>query len=578
MRQQAMGLVREAWSDVMRDRVRGFLFYFTNLRFLYMSQLAPLISAAIVDSAAKGTIGDTWLKLALLLALGEILSSILGYVQRRVQNDLVETLSAIRYARYAGQAFAIDYHALVHASRGALVSKTRSKADFINPFLNLSNDAIRITVSIVVSFFVLLDRYPPLAWAYLGVWIPLCTVFYKVATSRVHINKMANDAWDSYFGDFSDTVGNIDTVKHFATEEFESKRLLKVGARQFGIYAKRWRAAARQQNVFSIFDTILNVSFGLFGLYALARGRISIGTFVLVAAYIRNTVNDANGVSNFIRTFNEETVRGSSLDEYRQEPRAKKTHRGVTDAVGIRLKDATFSYADGKQDVLKDFDLEIQKGERVGIVGRSGSGKTTITKLLLGLYPLEKGEIYFGSESASTLGTRAVRRLIAYVPQEPALFHRSIRDNIMYGNPNATDEAVDRAVRLAYVHEFSDHLPEGLDTLVGDRGVKLSGGQRQRVAIARAILKDSPILLLDEATSALDSESEAFIQKAMSNIMKGRTAIVVAHRLSTLRSMDRIIVMDDGKVAEDGSHEALLKNKGLYANLWRHQTGGFIEE
>ena len=214
----------------------------------------------------------------------------------------------------------------------------------------------------------------------------------------------------------------------------------------------------------------------------------------------------------------------------------------------------------------------------MGLVGRSGGGKTTIIRLLLRLMDVDRGRVLVGGQDISRMSQADLRGLIAYVPQDPVMFHRTLRENIAFGRPDATDAEIRAAAGAAHVLEFVDGLPQGFDTLVGERGVKLSGGQRQRVAIARAILRDAPILLLDEATSALDSQSEAHIQQALWTLMEGRTAIAVAHRLSTVAGMDRLVVLDRGRVSEQGTHAELLAAGGGYAELWRRQSGGFLAE
>lgn len=245
----------------------------------------------------------------------------------------------------------------------------------------------------------------------------------------------------------------------------------------------------------------------------------------------------------------------------------------------IELRNVSFRYQeDGGEHLFKNFSLTIKPGEKVALVGHSGGGKTTITKLLLRFMDIEGGQILIDGQNIADVKQNDLRSKIAYVPQEPAMFHRSLADNIRYGRLDATDKQVETAAREAHATEFIDQLTSGYETLVGERGVKLSGGQRQRIAIARAMIKNAPILVLDEATSALDSESEKYIQDALWKLMEGRTVIVIAHRLSTIQRMDRIVVLEEGEIAEQGSHKELLTTGGIYANLWAHQSGGFLEE
>ena len=244
----------------------------------------------------------------------------------------------------------------------------------------------------------------------------------------------------------------------------------------------------------------------------------------------------------------------------------------------VELREVSFRYSASQPLLFDRLSLHIPAGGKVGLVGRSGGGKTTLTRLLLRFSDVEGGGIFVGGVSIDRVPQADLRKVIAYVPQDPSMFHRSIADNIRVGRPGASDADVRRAAELAHASAFIEVLPEDYRTLVGERGVKLSGGQRQRVAIARAILKDAPILVLDEATSSLDSESEALIQEALWTLLQDRTAIVIAHRLSTVRRMDELVILDRGRIVERGPHDALLASGGIYATLWAHQSGGFLGE
>lgn len=242
----------------------------------------------------------------------------------------------------------------------------------------------------------------------------------------------------------------------------------------------------------------------------------------------------------------------------------------------ISFDNVSFSYDQKK--VFNDFGLAIPKGQKLGLVGQSGAGKSSLVSILLRLYDIQSGSITIDGQDISKVTQESLRRNIAVIPQDTSLFHRTLMDNIRYGRLDASDAEVIEAAKKAHAHDFVSKLPDGYQTMVGERGVKLSGGQRQRTAIARAILKDAPILILDEATSALDSESEKAIQDSLKTLMEGKTVIAIAHRLSTIAHLDRIIVMDDGQIVEDGTHDELIKNDRHYAMLWSMQSGGFLQQ
>ncbi|MBX6334294.1 ATP-binding cassette domain-containing protein [Candidatus Saccharibacteria bacterium] len=322
----------------------------------------------------------------------------------------------------------------------------------------------------------------------------------------------------------------------------------------------------------------------IFSAHAYQQGDISITIVILIQLYVLKLVASTMEIADIMKAYEEtmsaayEPIRTMRIPTNVNDP-AKPQALPKSNDNTINFEGISYRYDEAHEHrfAIKDFSLTINPGEKIGVVGYSGSGKTTLTKLLLRFMDVTDGAIRINGVDIRDVRQRDLRHLISYVPQEPLLFHRSIYDNIAYGRPEAKKSEVLAAAKAAYVDEFVDELPNGYDTLVGERGVKLSGGQRQRVAIARAILRDAPILVLDEATSALDSRSEQFIQKALWKLMKGRTALVIAHRLSTIQRMDRIAVMDKGKIVQLGTHDELLKDeKGIYAELWSHQSGGYV--
>jgi ATP-binding cassette subfamily B protein len=311
------------------------------------------------------------------------------------------------------------------------------------------------------------------------------------------------------------------------------------------------------------------------------KGKLTLGDIVLVQFYLVGIMGSLWSFGRVIRNIER------SLADAHEMTVILLTPKLVTDAPhakifapssgAISFNAVSFGYEESTN-LFDKLTLDIKPGEKIGLVGPSGGGKTTITKLILRLSDLSSGEILIDSQNIAAVQQDSLREHIAFVPQEPILFHRTLADNIRYGNEHATDKELLQAAKFAHADEFISALPLKYETLVGERGVKLSGGQRQRVAIARAMLRNARILVLDEATSALDSESESLIQDALWKLMEGRTAIVIAHRLSTIQRMDRIIVLDKGQIAEEGTHNQLVAKGGLYAKLWGHQSGGFLQE
>lgn len=400
---------------------------------------------------------------------------------------------------------------------------------------------------------------------------------------RKHLRVLRQQALRNLNGDFADIISNNATVKFFAREQFERERQKKLSAILMKHRVHDWGLVARNgsNRIIGLLTTQVAVMILIIMSIRDNPGNLATGIFALT--FTMTMTNKLFDISTIIRSFEGSITDASPMIEILSE---EPEIQDIKDAPKLKVSNGavsfdnvTFQYSDDRstKKLLSDFSLDIPAGQKIGLVGHSGGGKTTITKLILRLMDIQGGSISIDGQNIAEITQESLRQSIAYVPQEPLLFHRTVAQNISYGMPGATQEQIEQSAKLAYAHDFIKTLPDGYDTIVGERGVKLSGGQRQRIAIARAILKDAPILVLDEATSALDSESELLIQKALHKLMKTKTSIVIAHRLSTVQKMDRIVVVDDGKISEEGSHADLLKKDGVYAKLWAHQSGGFIE-
>ena len=437
-----------------------------------------------------------------------------------------------------------------------------------------------LVVFSIVSFFIAFTTNALLAWIFLAWLVSVVAFNIYIVRKRIPLAAHAQKLETGLTGTTVDLLTNISTMQEYARRVFEIDRLRTLISERRIAGVRNWYFGER----ILISNNILQTIFGGVMVYVALRftlqGTISPGDIVLVVAIIFNIEHLFQTLGSELNKFAETWGEiKESLEEIVEpheimdRPGAKelKVSRGE-----IMLKDVTFSYGDAP--IFEHLNLHIRAGERVGLVGKSGAGKSTLMRLLLHHHVLDVGSVRIDGTDIASVTQESLRRAISVVSQEPLLFHRTIAENISYGKTDATQKEIEAAAKPAQAHEFIKRLPDGYKALVGERGIKLSGGERQRVAIARAILKNAPILLLDEATSALDSESEAAIQVALRELMKGKTVIAIAHRLSTLREMDRIVVMEQGKIAEDGTHNELVKAGGIYAELWAHQAGGFIKD
>ena len=546
----------------------------------------PVFSGHLVDAMTSGAADPAarhaaFSALAAIVALGFASATLRVIGLHAIVPFTLKIMSDVaRDAFVRVQRFSTDWHA--NSFAGSTVRKiTRGMWA-----LDLLNDTILMALlpSLVVLFgsMILLGSYWPSLGLVVGagaaVYVPM---IIWLSTDYIAPAARVSNAWDTKVGGtLADALTCNAVVKSFGAEAREDARLERV--------INRWRTRVRRTWLRSIhtataqFAVLLTLRASVIGgsLLLWIAGRATPGevTYVLTSYYIIHAYLRDVGmhVNNLQRSVNDM----EELVAIHDEP------IGITDAPGAKpidieggrivFEDVTFHYGGHRAPLYDGLSVDIRAGERVGLVGRSGSGKTTFVKLVQRLHDVSGGRILIDDQDIAKATQHSLRSQIAIVQQDPILFHRTLSENIAYGRPGASMAAIEQAARLANAHEFILHLPKGYGTLVGERGVKLSGGERQRVALARAFLADAPVLILDEATSSLDSESETLIQQAMERLMKGRTSIVIAHRLSTVKSLDRILVFDRGEIVEQGMHAALAARAGgIYRALFERQVTEF---
>jgi len=446
--------------------------------------------------------------------------------------------------------------------------------------------AFQVVAKVVPLAFVtvVLWRYSPLL---IVVLLGMLAITMALVAPRIRRRRLLVDereaASNVLAGHVADSITNAEPVRAFARERDEAA-IHAANVRGFGRKTLRsWDYQNFRVNTITAPMYVLTNTLGLIVALRISIGtESSLQTVFLTFSYFATATRVMWEFNRVYRNLEGALSDAAQFTDLLLDPPAVRDVDAPVPFAprdhGVELRDISFRHSPGQPLLFERFSLRVAAGTKLGLVGRSGGGKTTLTRLLLRFKDVERGQILAGGQSIADVPQASLREQIAYVPQDPAMFHRTIADNIRFGRPRATDDEVRRAAVLAHAAEFIESLPEGYDTLVGERGIKLSGGQRQRIAIARAILKDAPILILDEATSSLDSESEALVQDALWTLMAGRTTIVIAHRLSTVRRMDSLVVLDRGRIAEQGTHEDLLALGGIYASLWSHQSGGFLPE
>lgn len=549
--------------------------------------VGPLVIAELLNIIQQNqlqTANNLW-TLIVLYGASELCSTVIGwrlvlYLVWTFETALQRDLHSRCFSKLTNQTM------FFHANKfgGSLVSQTNKLNGAVERFWDtIFWSILPLVISLAGSIIIL----STLIWQY-ALFLFIFSIIFSIAVyfgSRpmAKLSEKEAKASNKVSGQLADMVSNILAVKSSGAELTEQKRFSKTVSSWRSASLSTMRGFLKVSTVYSTINTIIKIGAIAFAVYAAQHNLVSVASVYLIITYTGSVAHELWNMNGIMRSYNRIIGDAHEMVEILKTPttlvdrsdKKLKIKRG-----GIVMDNVTFTHDEGQGDTLfHDFSLNIQPGEKIGLVGSSGSGKTTLTKLLLRFADIDSGKITIDSQDIAEVTQVSLREQIAYVPQEPLLFHRSVRENIAYSRPDATDTEIEKAAKKAGAYDFIVKLQDGFDTLVGERGVKLSGGQRQRIAIARAILKDAPILVLDEATSALDSESEALIQKSLETLMKNRTSIVIAHRLSTIAKLDRIIVLENGRIVEDGSHDQLLaKKRGVYAKLWARQSGGFIEE
>lgn len=505
---------------------------------------------------------------------------------RRIGDFSIASLEADTMARLRQRAFEYlirhSHNFFTSSFTGTLIQRVNRFARSLERLVDtIAFNLIPLLVTVAAAILVTWHTERILSYVIIG-WI---AVFFLVnlvfSIWRVKYNIKVSEADSKTTGVLADIITNQNAVQLFAAYPDETERFQDVTRAQAKITKFTWHVTNLFDGVQAALIFAAEFLIFYFAIELWAQNGITAGTFVLVQVYVIALTTQLWDFGRIIRTLYEIYADSKEMVEIMALPHEIQNAPGAQPLSvprgAIVFDRVTFAFEGEDRKVLDNVSLTIPGGQKVALVGPSGAGKTTFIRLLLRLFNVEHGTISIDGQNIQLATIESLHKNISMVPQDPVLFHRTLLENIRYGRPDATDEEVKEAARLAHCDDFIENLPDGYDTYVGERGVKLSGGERQRVAIARAILKNAPILILDEATSSLDSRSEFLIQDALENLMKGKTAILVAHRLSTIRKMDRIVVVNEGRIDEDGSHEELLKNpESLYRKLWELQAGGFI--
>ena len=568
------------WAYAWRDKLSVVLIAISSIAGTLAVVLIPIAVKRMIDAMSNN------------LGYAEALKAFYLYIGLVIASDITHRIGSIITSKFQPKVMAsmhadsLEYiigHSYQFFSDNFVGSISRKIARLGRAFERIFDEFqfkfVPACIILAGSFIGIFSALPLLGWIFL-LWVVIFLIFNQVATKIKLPHDILRAEQDSKVGGATaDILANAIPIKVFTGFKFESKYIRELTEVWRRLYVKGWMIGEVSYGAQAILMTGLQAVMFYYAIKYWSLGKISVGDVALIQAYMMTVFGRLWDIGRGIRNLYEGIADAKELVEILDAPheisdkiKAKKLK--VTKG-SIEFKDVSFYYNDTRK-IFDDLNLKFNQGEKVALIGTSGAGKTTITKLLMRFYNLTSGKIFIDDQDISDVTQESLRSFIGYVPQDPVLFHRTLIENIRYGNQDASDEEVFEAARKSQCHEFITALEDGYETYVGERGVKLSGGERQRIAIARAILKNAPILILDEATSSLDSESEQLIQKALKELMKNKTTIVIAHRLSTIMQMDRIVVIEEGEVIDQGTHDELLTREGKYKKLWDIQAGGFI--
>jgi len=586
MKDNTLKTIKYYWQATLKYKWVSLVMFISFIVAFLMQVITPLFYKDFFDVLTSGQPKDLVVNSLISILILIFVLAFLEWLFWRISSFLLTFLESRVMADLANKCFAyLHRHSFTFFENNFVGSLVKRVGWFTKAYEavidRLVYDLLPLITTILFIMVVLFLRNIWLGFGVL-VWIiifMIINVFFSKYKLKYDIER--SEIETEATGLLADTVTNNSNVKLFNGYQREKKNYAKVNEKLRKIRRFTWDLG----QIFESFQGFLMIGLEI-GIFYLAirlweQGILTVGDFVLIQAYL---ITIFMRLWHFGRTIvrlyesfadaEEMTIILNTPHEIQDVHNAKEL---IIKESKIEFKEVHFAYHKTRK-ILKDFNLTIKPGEKIALIGPSGAGKSTIAKLLLRMHDIEQGKILIDSQKVSQVTQESLWSQLSFVPQDPILFHRPLKENIAYGNPRSTMKDIIKASQAAHCHEFIENFPEGYETYVGERGVKLSGGERQRVAIARAILKNSPILILDEATSSLDSHAEGLIQEALNELMKDKTVIAIAHRLSTIKKMDRILVIDQGKIMEEGTHAELTKKKdGIYNKLWELQAGGFIQ-